>query len=217
MPKLDRIPHFDPRSREYGVRGLLGEVARAKRVWRVRELPLDQGQEGACVGFAWAGELAATPTQYPVDDAYALALYHAARREDVAMGNEWPEGASVLGGVKALRTAKRVTKYHWAFGVHDVIDTIVKKGPVVLGINWYDGMYEVQDGLVEVSGSLAGGHAILANGYLPAHPVYGEVLVLTNSWGYNWGIAGSAFIQVEDVARLLAEDGEACVPTDARL
>lgn len=218
MPKLDRIPHFDERSRNYGVRSLFGTAApvRRRRVWRVREVPLDQGQEGACVGFAWAGELAATPVQDQVSDAYARDLYVKARAEDRDMGNFWPEGASVLAGVKALVAEGKVSKYYWAFGADQVIDTLVRKGPVVLGINWYDGMYSPRLDLCEVSGAVVGGHAIMCNGYIPNHRDYGEVVVLTNSWGPLWGTNGSAFLRVTDLDRLLREDGEACVPTDTR-
>jgi C1A family cysteine protease len=54
----------------------------------------------------------------------------------------------------------------------------------------------------------------MANGFWPAHPHFGDVLVLTNSWGKTWGINGRAYLPVEDAVRLLSEDGEVAAPTD---
>lgn len=221
MPKLDRIANFDERSRDYGVRALFATpVVRRKRVWKVRPAPLDQGREGACVGFGWSAELASTPIQHQVDNGSAFELYRQAQAEDRAMGHRWPEGASVLAGAKACAKQGLVVRYHWAFGVDDVLDALVRKGPVVLGINWYDGMYTTRplhEGahVVQVSGRIVGGHCILANGYLPDYPGIGEAVVLTNSWGAGWGDrTGSALLRRADLERLLAEQGEACVATD---
>jgi hypothetical protein len=222
MPILDRIPHFDERSRQFPVRSLFeGKfLAPRKRVWRPTLEPLDQGSEGACVGFAWAGELGATPIQHTVDDDYARVLYAQARTQDRAMGNYWPEGASVLAGAKAAQARGLISRYHWAFGILDVRDTIIRKGPVVLGVNWYESMYYPEPmpstgmPLVRVEGSVIGGHAILCNGYIPNHREYGDVYVLRNSWGPGWGVNGSAVIRSADLIRLLAENGEACIPTD---
>jgi hypothetical protein len=220
-PKLDRVAAFDERNRSYGVRQLIPTmVPRRKRVWRVRSTPLDQGSEGACVGFGWTAELAATPVIYPVDDRFAFTLYRLAQTEDRAMGNNFDGGASVLAGAKACVNQGYVKQYHWAFTVDEVIDAVIRKGPVVLGINWYESMYTTQpwpDGahVVDVHGRLAGGHCIVANGYVPDYPGLGEVVVLTNSWGPGWGNGtGSALLRRADLERLLAEQGEACVATD---
>jgi len=111
-----------------------------------------------------------------------------------------------------------ITGYRWAFGINDVIDTLIVKGPVVLGINWHEDMYETQpDGLVTVGGRLVGGHAILAHGFWPGHPQHGDVIVWTNSWGPSYGRNGTGYIRVADLDRLLQNNGEACVATDARV
>lgn len=218
-PKLDRIPYFDERSRAFSVSNIIRKVPiRKKRVWTPRDYPLDQGAEGACVGFAWAGELASTPVKYMVDNQFARGLYGKAQAEDRAMGNNWPEGASILAGAKAAKNAGLISRYHWAFGIEQVIDTIVAKGPVVLGIWWYDSMYETyENGKVKVSGQRVGGHAIMAHGYWPNHPGFGEdVIMWTNSWGTGYGRNGIGAIRVTDLDKLLQDNGEACVPTDIR-
>lgn len=221
---LDRIPHFDERSKQYPIRTLLlPTVTRTKKIWAVPPDVLDQGSEGACVGFGWSGELAATPVtakELPgsptIDNAYALDVYHRAQAEDRAMGNNWPEGASVLAGAKAVTKLNLITEYRWAFGIDDAIDAIVGHGPVVLGINWYNSMFNPDArGYMTVSGSIAGGHCIVAYGYMPNDPVTGsDTIWLRNSWGPGWGVNGTAYIRSADLARLLSEQGEACIPTD---
>lgn len=218
-PVLDRVPVFDQRSRDYPVRQLMREApTRRKRMWSTRAEPLDQGREGACVGFAWSGELAATPVRKTVDNASALALYHAAQTEDRAMGHNYTAGASVLAGAKACKAAGSISSYHWAFGINDVIDTLVAKGPVVLGINWHRSMYYTNpDGLVTVDGPVVGGHAILAVGYWPNHPEFGtDVVAWFNSWGPTYGRKGTGYIRVADLDMLLQANGEACIATDTR-
>jgi hypothetical protein len=131
------------------------------------------------------------------------------------MGNDWPEGASMLAGAKALKNGGKISAYRWAFGIVDVLDTLSEIGPVVLGINWYSGMYQTRtDGLVNVDGNLVGGHCIVANGYWPAHPKFGDVVVWTNSWGRSYGLNGVGFIRVSDLADLLEEQGEAAIVVD---
>ena len=214
-PVLDVHFHKDPQSRAFASRSLLPATARFKRVWTTRRIPLDQGREGACVGFSCAGELAAKPAAYDVTNETALKIYDAARAVDRSEGRNYDSGATVLAGMKACQRAKYFSKYVWCFGIDDTINWIVRRGPVVLGINWYEGMFEPNpEGLLRISGGIAGGHAILANGFWPAHPKFGDVLVLTNSWGRDWGLNGRCYLPVEDATRLLSEDGEVAAPTD---
>lgn len=215
-PILDRREYFDERSRDFPVAPLLaGHADRVKTVWEPRPAPLDQGSEGACVGFAWSHELAATPHRYEVDDSSAFALYRAARDYDAQMGNHWDEGASLLAGAKAAKAGGWLAEYRWAFGLEEVLDTLVQQGPVVLGIGWYEQMYSTDpSGLVVVDGDRVGGHAIMANGYWPDHPEFGDVVIWTNSWGRDYGLEGCGFIRTADLDRLLRDNGEACIPLD---
>lgn len=220
-PALGRIAHFDDRSREYGIRPLLARrpVPRRRTVWALPDnFPLNQGEEGACVGFGWSAELASEPIMYATTTEYAFKYYRWAQAEDRRMGNHFSEGASVLAGARVARGIGMVGTYRWAFGLDDVIDTLVQKGPVVLGVNWYEGMYSTDDdGGVEISGRLVGGHCITAIGYEPEHPKFGPCVRWVNSWGPDYGVNGIGFIRVEDLGRLLREDGEACIATDILL
>jgi hypothetical protein len=192
---------------------------------------LDQGQEGACVGFGWSAELAARPKVVEVDDEFARLLYHRAQQLDEWTGENY-SGTSVLAGAKAVQEHTNASglpligEYRWAMGAEEAIRTLAYHGPIVLGITWYDNMYEPdENNYIHVSGEVAGGHCILMNGVrltledenLPA--TWDNIdkdhsrVRLHNSWGTDWGIDGEAFLTVADLVKLLDEqDGEACVP-----
>lgn len=208
--KLDRLVEFDSRSRSFPIRTLVADKPRRSYTWSCPVF-LDQGREGACVGFAWAHDAAARPKVVPlVDDLDAFDIYHRARVLD-----QWPgegyDGTSVIAGVKAMQERGWVKTYRWAFGEDDLALAVGYRGPAVLGINWYTGMFRPDvDGFLKPSGNIEGGHAILCHGYSVRDGGYYKV---HNSWGQGWGVNGEARIRREDMARLLSELGEACIPT----
>lgn len=206
---FDRRVRFDERSRNYPVRALIAADARPRSyTWRCEKW-LDQGREGACTGFALAHEAAGRPVVVAgITNITAQDVYHRARELD-----EWPgedyEGSSVLGAMKAGMERGWYKEYRWAFGEADLALAIGHCGPAVLGINWYEGMLTPDlFGKIRVSGAVAGGHAILCNGYNARRREYR----LHNSWGEDWGQRGECIIGADDMARLLREQGEACIP-----
>lgn len=204
-----RYPEFDERSRQYPIRALIarGSVPRSY-TWSCGVV-LDQGSYPACVGYSICHEAVARPVLVQrVTSATALALYRRAQQLDEWAGENY-DGTSVLGGMKAATEKQWYAEYRWAFGEADLCLAVGYKGPAVLGINWYDGMYEPNaQGIIQVSGTVLGGHAILCNGYNAKTKLYR----LHNSWGAAWGKNGECFLSKADMARLLAEDGEACIP-----
>lgn len=225
---MDRIlnwaPQFDERSKEFPIRLAIGESPkRRNKLWRTGPV-LDQGREGACVGFGWAAEAFSTPTavdlsrvkaDVPKDPTeFALHTYRRAKQLDYWAGEDY-SGTSVLAGAKAMREFGLIKEFRWAFSINDIIDSVIQKGPVVLGIPWHMNMYDAPGGVLEVGGEVVGGHCITAVGYrLPNSSKTGEeAIILQNSWGEDWGIKGHAEIKVTDLAALLKEYGEACVPS----
>lgn len=206
---LDRRVEFDERSRDFPIRARLAAAGRVSRTWYLREPYLDQGKDGACVGFGWSHELAASPVRVAgVTDQSAFKLYKQAQTLDSTPGEDY-EGTSVLAGAKAVKADGYMPEYRWAFGLDDVLDTLSQYGPVVLGTNWLEGMFEPgADGYLDVSGPVAGGHCYLARGVAFRR---GHVRI-RNSWGESWGLNGDARIRFADLAKLLADQGEACVP-----
>lgn len=221
---FDWVPQHDPRSLDYPIRDVIRSAVEDKpKRWRTGAV-LDQGREGSCVGHGWTGELLASPRPYKTDSEtghrYAVDVYKNAQLID-----EWPgedySGTSVLAGAKVLRERGHINEYRWAFGVDDVRDAVIAAGPVVLGIPWYDSMYQTKEsGLVETGGTLVGGHCILITGYHPGMRIRGEdwnaryrVFRWRNSWGPGYGLSGDGLILYEDLRDLLADRGEACIPT----
>lgn len=222
MRNLDWKPRYDERSRNFPIGAVVRKTVRRKdRLWKVGPI-LDQGQEGACVGFGWAAEALAAPVAVNLSkvkarvprepEPFAQYLYHFAKTIDEYEGENY-DGTSVLAGAKAMQTFALLKEYRWAFSMDEMIDGLISKGPVVLGIPWYEGMYEAPDGVLKVSGENIGGHCILAVGYRVASTKAGgkDTVILQNSWGMDWGINGLAEIEVSELAKLL-KDGEACMP-----
>lgn len=206
--RLDRLVEFDEESRKYPARKLLTAAQKQPRNYHWRcPIVLDQEGEGACVGFAVAHELAAYPVMVPaLDNNFGHTLYREAKKLDPWEGENY-EGTSVLAGVKAAKKRGHFHEYRWCFGLQDLLLTVSYNGPVILGINWYDSMYDPIDDILHVGGYLAGGHAILCRGV----NVHDRTLTLHNSWGPTWGHNGDAKISWNDMDRLLHEDGEAVV------
>lgn len=214
--RLGRLVQFDERSRNFPVREVLAEPAYRSASWDVGEW-LDQGTEGACVGFAWTHELIAIPIPIGgLDNQWAREIiYWEAQRIDPWPGGAYPgaspfyEGTSVLAGVKVCANLGFINEYRWAFGLDDVRLTLGNFGPLVLGLNWYEGMFDTdQSGFITPTGRNAGGHAILAVSVNEEE----RWVRLHNSWGKSWGIDGTCRIRFDDLDRLLREQGEACVP-----
>lgn len=224
QPILNWTPTFDERSKNFPVRAAIPErPKRRTKKWR-NGVILNQGREGACVGFGWTAEALSTPVAVDLKrlkadapeepTAFARSVYQRAKQIDDWEGEDY-DGTSVLAGAKVMKELGLVKEYRWCFRIEDVIDALLTKGPVVLGIYWHEGMYDAPNGIVEVSGEIVGGHCITAVGFkLAKDSATGEdTIILQNSWGASWGIWGLAEIRVRDLKTLLDNDGEACVVT----
>ena len=212
--RLDRVPEFDERSRSFPIGAVVPPTLRS-RAWRC-DPRLDQGREGACVGFAWTHELVATPCIVEgLSSESANTLYRSAQNIDEWPGNSY-SGTSVLAGAKVCQAMGYIDSYHWAFTIDEVMRAISHAGPVVFGVPWKDSMYEPRpDGLLDCSGKVIGGHAILGRGLRLTARMAGvkePVVRLRNSWGDAWGLHGDAFICVSDLEGLLKDAGEARLP-----
>lgn len=179
----------------------------------------DQGAEGECVGFGWSDYLASNPNPAAivveplganVETATAEKLYVLAQQFDGSTPDE-QSGASTLGGAKAAQSLGFINAYHWAKTVDDV-EAAIKAGlNVVTGTNWYAGQMNVDgNGFIHVTGQLAGGHEVIYHGVAGD----GSWFQGRNSWG-AWGINGTGDFRISraDLARLLSEQGDACVPS----
>jgi hypothetical protein len=203
-PILDWQSRHDPASR--GFRTLAAEEEPRSYTWACPTY-LDQGAEGACVGHGWAHEIACKPLPLFVTSPLAFSIYRAAQKIDEWAGEDY-SGTSVLAGAKAAKALGYVGEYRWAFGLRDALATISRRGPVVIGVNWYSGMFRPgADGFIRKTGALEGGHCVLVRGV----NVPKRTVLVHNSWGRDWGFGGTALLTWDDFGALLAENGECCV------
>ena len=235
---FNRIPFFDPHSRNYNVRAIADKTRPRNYTWPVFS-NLDQKDEGYCVGFSWEQEAAAKPVvMASASNAGARALFKLARTkydQRPLDGDDTDDGTYVLAGAKASQELGRIGEYRWAFTVLDALVAISRTGPAVLGVTWYGGMMDTdENGWIHADGAYFGGHAILARGvkivWKAGTKIWNKLssswwdfvdldesyLVLHNSWGAGWGGTehgpGTAKLSVRDFAKLMADDGECCVP-----
>jgi hypothetical protein len=214
----------DPRSVRYAV-PVWPRSAIKSADWTRRAPALDQGSLGSCTGNAAVGLLATDCATrpgltsvvvdgevLPVDEELALKVYSLATQLDEFQGTWPPEdtGSSGLGAAKALQRLGLCDSYQHAFGIA-ALDTALQSGPVMVGTYWYGSMFEPgPDGLLtlDYGSGIAGGHEYVISALVAESGLYR----LDNSWGSGWGIGGSAFLRRDDLAALLAMDGDVTQP-----
>ena len=218
MPAFGRRPAPDPRDANFPMRALLPRErsARTYRYWNASGYWVDQGDRPICVGASWCAWLEDGPvTQGGIAPILSPErIYSEAQAVD-----EWPgaepdyEGTSVRAGAKVLKTRGFITEYRWATTLDEIVQALLEVGPVVMGTNWYSGMMDTDDeGFLHVGGTIVGGHAYKLDGVnVPARVVRGK-----QSWGRAWGRQGFFYLGFNDLAGLLAADGEACLAAEVR-
>jgi hypothetical protein len=197
----------DARDRKYLIKAVA--TSRWSRTWELGP-QTDQGSTPHCVGHAWAGWLSSSPVrQRPI---LPSGIYRLAQFVDEWQGEGY-EGTSVRAAAKILSMTGHISGYQWAFKLEDAIPHVMEVGPIVLGIGWYAGMMDADgEGFIRPTGRQVGGHAVLCYG-MDLRSGYARV---RNSWGSSWGINGNCKIDLDDLAVLVANDGECCTASEAR-
>lgn len=224
--RLDRIPAFDHRSLSFRVAASLNTEQQTpiSRMWTCPpDTPvLNQGQEGACVGFGITNELSYYPVPVRNLDANFARekIYWVAQRDDPWPGGSYPdaspryEGTSVLYGIKAASDLGYYQEYRWATSEKEMALGVGYIGPAIIGVDWYEGMFKPDSsGYIRPTGDKMGGHCTLIIGINVRYGYY----TLRNSWGPTWGQNGNAKIKREDMAKLIADNGEVCIITQRTL
>ena len=236
-PRLDRVPQYDPRSRGYQVRELLERRGAVQgKAHRPAHPTLNQGREGACVGYSIATAMNASPRRIKPEltGTDAFAAYKDAQRIDEWSGEDY-DGTSVLAGLKVAQQRGWIGSYWWCGAgsgspIDDVVDSLRTVGSVIFGIPWYRSMFSTRRGgflEVDPSSGLSGYHAIagIAFRYAPIpglDRVKREHVVMQNTWGEDWGapwfrVGGHAYVLVESLEQHLLPRtvyGEAAVPVE---
>jgi hypothetical protein len=214
MPGLGRIASPDERDRRHLLRSFIptDQPRPRSKTWRIGQI-LDQGQTGTCVGHGWRAKLSGSPVRVKLGvGPDAMAIYKGA-----CLNDEWSDnddgdlqaGSSVRGGAKYLANLGYVGEYAWAFDLQTAVDYVLFQAPVVLGVTWYDSMFAPDDeGIIRIKphARVAGGHCLLMYGV----DTRKGMARLQNSWGTGWAKKGCCWLPLEDLDRLIQEDGEAC-------
>lgn len=233
-----RLPTDYVHVTRYPIRATLPEtVASVERKldvnsdWRRR---YDQGQEGACVGFAWSFAMSILNRVF-YDAPW---LYRSAQAID-----EWPDtppadGTSVRAGGDVLRTLGHrryragtsgptllehgIEENRWATTVDEMRTCLANGIPVVLGCWWFPAFDEPEEvrrwfGLRQSEWWIGrnktalwrprGGHAICVYGASDSR----QAFALVNSWGLRYPLV---WMPYETMQHLLDRDGEATVIVD---
>lgn len=211
---LGRRLAVDERDKSYMLSALpIPDVGKAKRYWWPHGQWGDQGNFPRCVAFAWLHWTEDGPkTHKPFKAGSGFKFDPIQIYDECQKVDEWPGedygGTSVRAGAKVLQARGVIISYHWSFTLEDTINALLNQGPVVMGSNWYESMFNPDsDGFINVSGGIAGGHAYVLDGVDMAK----EFVRIKNSWGRAWGKSGFAYIRFADLERLILEQGEVCL------
>lgn len=190
----------------------------------------DQGQEGACVGFAWSWAMSILNRRFYA----ARKLYLETQFVDPYPETPPEEGTSVVSAAQVLqkqghwRFARGITwplaitegikEFRQALSIDEIRAAIYLDIPVVFGIDWWSNFdspiwsdfgaggnrWWIGKGDL---GNVRGGHAICCFGARDDI----QAFTLVNSWGHNYPIVN---IPYNTVQRLMKDGGEAIIPTD---
>lgn len=199
---------WDDRSDQYAPRRL-GELhsvryERAAKCW-------DQGDVGACTGFAIGGLVMTTPVYDGVPKLRAkqcFNIYSRATSVDAYRGT-WPPTDTGSDGNSAARAARDLGYIRsWSNGrtVED-LNTLLQQGAVAVGWPWYSSFNEPDSlGRIHLAANavVIGGHEFDIVGWSIENDMYDAA----NSWGTLWGVAGYFQIPGAIVRRMYTEGAD---------
>lgn len=223
-PALHDVPDIRDRLYEPTLRPLPAELLPPKSL-----AILDQGQDGACTGFALAAAIhrllkANSATSRQRRRVSPHMLYTMARRHD-----EWPgedyEGSSLRGALRGFYNCGVCTETLWSLKQKDVTlasardartttlgayyrlrpnlsdyhAAINETGVIYVSANVHEGWEEPVNGRIKPGGEETGGHAFVIVGYTD------DGFWIQNSWGKGWGKGGLALWDYCDWARCVTD------------
>ncbi len=216
---LGRFPFTDMRKLGYRMADILRTIDLGavpdNKVWE-RGKTLDQGSEGACVGFGWTAWENCKPHGYKVQegDDFAFAWYHRAQELDPWPGVNY-SGTSVEAGAKVARERGYLESFVWASSIKDIDTWLITQGPIVLGTNWYRSMdTPTSTGFinVDINSGVRGGHCYMLYGKDEKGNYH-----LQNSWGDGYADDGTFYLTQENFQRLVHYgEMDACTSAQVR-
>jgi hypothetical protein len=220
---LCRHIEHDPRSRGFADPAAdpdaLGAGPDRAVLWERYTRPLDQGNYGACTGFAMGGLLMTAPYYVPgrvLRTRDCFALYSLASRRFDEWPGGWPPedtGSSGLAVMKAARAYRYLAEFGHAFG-YDQARSVIAKKPFITGAYWFD-TFDRPDssGTIHLTSrsQIVGGHEWEMVGYDPADDEWRAA----NSWSPLWGDRGYFNVPGDVYRELLERQGDVTTITRA--
>lgn len=203
----DRIA--DPRDRDYLFTKKRTQVK--KRIWQSWRWHGNQEDTPQCCGYGAAHLLDASPHRQFLDP---TGIYLNAQFWDEWEGTDY-DGTSVRGVAKFLQSIGYFDSYLWAFNGGLATNHVLNKGPVLIGVDWYEGMMDTDsNGFVHAEGEIVGGHCVCVTA---ACTLRGEEWIkFKQSWGKDWGLGGYGYMTSKLFNQLIEQDGEACAPHEVK-
>ena len=162
---------------------------------------LDQGREGACVGFGAAHWYACLPWAQLTTERIAKFFYEGAKEHDERPGTAY-EGTSPNGLFTFLRRLGLIGKFWQIRSYNEVCKALNSKGPLMMAAPWKDGCFEPDaDGTIHYKGETQGGHFVTINGVDYEHGYFWIV----QSWGREHGIDGEVKLPAADLRAMLRD------------
>lgn len=178
---------------------------------------LDQGQEGTCVGHAFAHRRADGPVKVEgITHQWARRLYYEASGDET-----YQQGTSAWAACRVLADRGEIDGYYWARTPDELRNTVLSVGSVCVGTDWYESMFDPVSRYknkylkVDRTSRVVGGHEYVING-INLNPTRGKPYYrMKNSWGTSWGKHGTARILAKDLEWLLFErNGDAVIVSE---
>lgn len=162
-------------------------------------LVLDQGKEGACVGFSGAAFLNGGPIRSFRDrpvawlEDFAMDLYHECQRNDPWPGENY-SGTSVAACVKILVQRGLIEGGAETRSLETMDKFVLNVSSMMLASDWFEGMYRTDaNGFIRPTGRKVGGHAYRKYGLSRWRTAY-----IRNSWGGAFGDGGNGYMSLSD-------------------
>lgn len=211
--RLGRYKRHDPASRGFDLASQVAPRLPTERIEWQRTGPIFDQDIGCCTACAALGLLMTEPFSngrtYTLADAHAL--YSEETRIDGFRG-VWPPddtGSSGLAAMKALKRRGLIAGYRHAFSPTVAVAALAQ-GPIAVGTVWLRSMFQPVGGriIVDQRSPVEGGHEYVVDAWDPAP----RRVRVTNSWSEDWGISGSAWLDLDSFAWLLRQGGDVVQP-----
>lgn len=176
--------------------------------WYWNGMRLDQGEEGACVGFGHTQGYNSSPKTHKLGNDYAQQVYREATLIDEWPNEDWTNssGTSVRAGAKIIKARGLIEGYAFTYSVHEIAMWLLNKGPVVIGVDWWTGMdnpNEANNYYITPTGYQRGGHCTLLDG-IRWWGQSDDYIRGLNSWGPEYGYNGRFRIRIPEFTELMS-------------